>query len=46
MIDRALLRRKQAVPHLQGILIDIGGDMRLGQSPQQAVGKLVYPESK
>jgi len=41
VIDRALLAAKQAVPHLQGILIDIGGDMRVwGQSPQQAGWKV------
>ena len=32
VIDRALLAAKQAVPHLQGILIDIGGDMQIGRA--------------
>ncbi|MCH7341039.1 DUF2271 domain-containing protein [Acinetobacter higginsii] len=41
VIDRALIAAKQAVPYLQGILIDIGGDMRVwGQSPQQAGWKI------
>ncbi len=41
VIDRALMAAKQAVPHLQGILVDIGGDMRVwGQSPQQAGWKI------
>ena len=41
VIDRALVAAQQAVPHLQGILIDIGGDMRVwGQSPQQAGWKI------
>lgn len=41
VIDRALIAAKQAVPHLQGILIDIGGDMRVwGQSSQQAGWKI------
>ncbi|MEQ1310546.1 DUF2271 domain-containing protein [Acinetobacter sp. XH1639] len=46
VIDRALLAAKQAVPHLQGILIDIGGDMRVwGQSPQQAGWKVGVQDS-
>ena len=41
VIDRALMAAKQAVPHVQGILVDIGGDMRVwGQSPQQAGWKV------
>ncbi|XID74391.1 DUF2271 domain-containing protein [Alkanindiges sp. WGS2144] len=36
IIDRALSAAQQAVPGIQGILIDIGGDLRVwGQSPQQ-----------
>lgn len=35
IIDRALVSAQQAVPELQGLLIDIGGDIRVwGQSPQ------------
>jgi len=46
VIDRALIAAKQAVPHLQGILIDIGGDMRVwGQSPQQAGWKIGIQDS-
>lgn len=45
VIDRALMAAKQAVPHLQGILVDIGGDMRVwGQSPQQAGWKVGIQE--
>lgn len=41
IIDRALVAAKQAVPHVQGLLIDIGGDMRVwGQSPQQSGWKV------
>lgn len=41
VIDRALIAAKKAVPHLQGILIDIGGDMRVwGQSPNQTGWKI------
>ncbi|ENX33622.1 hypothetical protein F889_02285 [Acinetobacter colistiniresistens] len=41
VIDRALIAAQKAVPHVQGILIDIGGDMRVwGQSPQQAGWKV------
>ncbi|RZG48740.1 DUF2271 domain-containing protein [Acinetobacter wuhouensis] len=37
IIDRALIAAREAVPHLQGILVDIGGDMRVwGSSPSQA----------
>jgi FAD:protein FMN transferase len=37
IIDRALIAARQAVPHLKGILIDIGGDMRVwGASPNQS----------
>lgn len=35
IIDRALVSAQQTVPELQGLLIDIGGDIRVwGQSPQ------------
>lgn len=35
IIDRALVSAQHAVPELQGLLIDIGGDIRVwGQSPQ------------
>lgn len=35
IIDRALVSAQQAVPELHGLLIDIGGDIRVwGQSPQ------------
>lgn len=41
VIDRALIAAQQAVPHLQGILVDIGGDMRVwGQSPSQTAWKV------
>ena len=37
IIDCALIAAREAVPHLQGILVDIGGDMRVwGSSPSQA----------
>ncbi|WP_151802375.1 DUF2271 domain-containing protein [Acinetobacter guillouiae] len=37
IIDRALIAARQAVPNLKGILLDIGGDMRVwGASPNQA----------
>lgn len=37
IIDRALIAAREAVPHLQGILVDIGGDMRVwGASPSQS----------
>lgn len=36
IIDRALAAARQEVPELQGILIDIGGDMRVwGSAPRQ-----------
>ena len=36
IIDRALIAAREEVPHLQGILVDIGGDMRVwGSSPSQ-----------
>ena len=39
IIDRALLAARTAVPELQGLMIDIGGDLRVwGQAPQHATG--------
>lgn len=37
IIDRAVAAARQAVPNIQGLLIDIGGDLRVwGQAPQSA----------
>lgn len=37
IIDRALAAARQAVPELEGVLIDLGGDMRVwGSAPQKA----------
>lgn len=37
IVDRAFAVARQAVPEMQGILVDIGGDMRVwGQAPQRA----------
>ena len=36
IIDRALVAARQAVPSMQGLLLDIGGDIRVwGNAPQQ-----------
>ncbi|CAB1221732.1 DUF2271 domain-containing protein [Acinetobacter bouvetii] len=37
IIDRALVAARQAVPEIQGLLVDIGGDIRVwGDAPQKA----------
>lgn len=39
IIDRALVAARAAVSELQGVMIDIGGDLRVwGQAPQQQTG--------
>lgn len=39
IINRALVAARAAVPELQGVMIDIGGDLRVwGQAPQQQTG--------
>ena len=37
IIDRAMMAARQAVPTLEGVLVDIGGDMRVwGESPKKS----------
>lgn len=41
IIDRALVTARQAVPSLQGLMIDIGGDLRVwGEAPQKSGWKV------
>ena len=41
IIDLALVAARQAVPSLQGVMIDIGGDLRVwGQAPQKSGWKV------
>ncbi|MBJ9985703.1 DUF2271 domain-containing protein [Acinetobacter sp. S40] len=41
IIDRALIAARQAVPSLQGLMIDIGGDLRVwGEAPQKSGWKV------